>query len=287
MIRNHPELTFFDASPVKKNEYKTLVIEKYPKVGFRQPNSFIDHEVAKLGLRDVKCAFLDASWTMDTALAEMTDQGKALALAIQVKSHLHAAFFELAQQIWYGSKNEADGFKGLHDLAVHANTEMLMDAGGTGPGQTSVFAVSTGLDTCQIVWGSEGHFEEGDITNVWVPNPENTSADHNSGRWDYAQKLSGWAGLQVTSIHAFGRISGLTKECSLTDNLLFELLSRFPAGRKPQAFFMTRRSLEQLRNSRVAVNATGAPVPNPTDVAGIPIYDTDALINNEETLISD
>ena len=54
----------------------------------------------------------------------------------------------------------------------------------------------------------------------------------------------------------------------------------------PQALFMTRRTLEQLRRGRIAYNMTGAPVPTIDSVAGIPIYATDALINNEETLTS-
>jgi len=67
--------------------------------------------------------------------------------------------------------------------------------------------------------------------------------------------------------------------------MLYELVSRFPVGREPQAFFMNRRTLERLRKSRTAVNATGAPAPTPTELAGgIPIIVTDAIMNTEETL---
>ena len=286
VIKVIPELQFFDAAAVTRNEYQTLVVEKYPKVGFRLPNEFAKHESAKLGQRSVKCTYLDASWTMDRALAEMADWGKEIVLALQAKTHLQSAFFLLSQQIWYGSKNEVNGFSGLLDLVGKANPEMQISAGGTGTGLTSVFAVSTSLDTCQIAWGSEGKFNEGELTKIWLADPTNKTAEDNGGRWDYGQDIGGWAGLQVTSTHAFGRISNISEAKPLNDEMLFKLLSRFPGGRAPQALFMTRRSLEQLRAGRTAVNVTGAPAPTPTEIAGIPIFTTDALINNEETLNS-
>jgi hypothetical protein len=44
---------------------------------------------------------------------------------------------------------------------------------------------------------------------------------------------------------------------------------------------MTKRSQEQLRASRTATNATGAPAPIPTDAFGIPIGVTDGILNTE------
>jgi hypothetical protein len=189
VIRNIPELGFFDAAAVKRNEYNTLVLTQLPKVGFRKPNMFGKHESPKLDMRTVKCAYLDASGTIDRALAEQFDWGKEFAQATLQMAHLQSAFFELSQQIWYGSKNEVDGFNGLLDFVDKANPEMQIDAGGSGTGLTSVFAVSTGLNSCQIAWGSEGHFTEDAIEKTWIPDP---SDPNNGGRWDYAQDLGGY-----------------------------------------------------------------------------------------------
>ncbi len=182
VIKKVPELGFFDASPMTKNEYNTLVITKYPKVGFRTPGEFAYHEVAELGNRTVKCAYLDASWTMDKALAKQSDWGKEKAMAIQSMTHLQSAFFTLSQQIWYGVRNEDDGFLGLHDLFGQANQDLFLDAGGSGSNLTSVYAVSTGIDSIQIAWGSDGKFEEGDIQDQWITNPNDAK---NSGVWPY------------------------------------------------------------------------------------------------------
>ena len=293
-----PEIGYFDASPIKRNVYNTLVLTQDPKVGFREPGAFADHESPILKMRTTALKFLDASWEMDTALAQQSDWGKDEALAYQALTHLRSAFFTLAQQIWYGVKNEDDGFRGLYELIgteagdersnqdLHIDVTTLPDAsGGTGAstGLSSVFAVSTGLDSIQLAWGSEGQFTEGDITKVRMHNPDNPK---NSGAWYYGQELSGWVGLQVTSAHAFGRIHNLSEVNTLNDNMLYDLISRFPGGREPSAFFMSRRSLEQLRRSRIAFHPTGAPVDVPTSLAGIPIIVTDAIANNEETFLS-
>ena len=287
-IKHVPELGFFNASPISRNKFNTLVVTQDPKVGFRRPGEFADHEAAVLKLRTCECAFLDASWKIDTALAEMSDWGKDQVFAIETLTHLRAAFFMLAQQIWYGAKNNEEGFRGLYELIGSttddvSNADLHMDAGGTEEGLSSVFAVSTGLDSIQLAWGSEGKLTEGDVTKINVPNP---AKPKNSGAHYYSQELSGWCGLQVTSAHAFGRIANLSATHKLNDDMLYDLISRFPIGREPQAFFMTRRSLNHLRESRTAVNPTGAPAPTPTEVCGIKIIVTDAISNNEETILT-
>jgi hypothetical protein len=290
---------FFDASPISRNEFNTLVLTQDPKVGFRKPGEFAEHEAAILKLRTVKCAYLDASWKIDKALAEQSDWGKEQVFAIETLSHLRSALFMLAQQIWYGVKNNPEGFRGLYELigsttddVSNADLHINAASGAPGTGLSSVFAVSTGIDSIQLAWGSEGKLTEGDVKDLYIPNPEITGTGStqvvkakNSGAYYYGQELAGWCGLQVTSAHAFGRIYNLSNTNKLNDDMLYELISRFPVGREPKAFFMTRRTLNHLRESRTAVNAVGAPAPTPTDVVGIPIIVTDAIANNEETFL--
>jgi len=299
-----PEMGFFDASPITRNEFKTLALVKDPKVGFRKPGAFADHESAVLQLRTCACAFLDASWKADTALAEQSDWGKEKFFAIETLSHLRAAFMMLARQIWYGAHSTSDGFQGLYELIgkvedghLLSNADLHIDVkeflgdkanktAKANAGLSSVFAVSTGLDSIQLAWGSEGKLTEGDVTKIHIANPESKEKAKNSVAWWYGQEISGWCGLQVTSAHAFGRIHNLSDVNPLNDTMLFELLRRFPVGREPKAFFMSRRSLEQLRRSRLPYHPTGMPVANPDNVAGIPIITTDAILCNEETILT-
>jgi hypothetical protein len=300
-IKAIPELGYFQASPVLRNAFKTLVISALPQVKFRAPGTFTSHKSAVLQARDVQCAHLDASWSIDHALATQSDWGKERAYAIETMTHMRAAFFTLARQIWYGTNavaGDANGFPGLFQLIGgtdpnKSNADLHIDAGGQADydaavqaeqtpvgGLTSVFAVTTGLDGIQIAWGSEGKITEGDVQLQQVNNASGDIA------WHACQQIECWAGLQVTSEFAFGRIHGINKNHVLTDDLLYELLSRFPSGKEPTALFMNRYALEQLRRSRTAVNATGAPAPRPTDVAGVPVFVTDAIMKDEESLIA-
>ena len=68
---------------------------------------------------------------------------------------------------------------------------------------------------------------------------------------------------------------------TLTDGLIGKLYAKFPIGRKPHAFFLSRRSLGQLQGSRTAVNPTGTEAPIPDNWQGIPLIPTDSILDTE------
>lgn len=285
-----PEVNYFGASPVTKNSYKTLCATGLPTVGFRNVGSYRTFDSGSLATKQVDCKYLDASWTIEQALAEQADWGKDFMCAYMAKSHLKAAFFALSKQTWYGSYTDAAGFSGLHeiiDAVVDSNSNKTMvinaNAGNVITDASSVFAVRTGLDSIQYAWGSEGRFCEGDVAEQLI-HQTNSTTQQLEGKYHYAQKLGGWVGLQVTSRNAAAKIENLSAtngRNGLDDELLYQLLQKFPAGEGPTALFMSRRSLGQLRSSRTATNATGAPAPIPSEFEGIPIFATDAILDNE------
>lgn len=296
-IANIPEMQFFGASPVIRNSYKTLALDGLPTVGFRAPGTLREFSTGTLVNKEVTCKYLDASWTLEVAVAQMSDWGADFAKAMQARSHLRAAFLALSKQIWYGVNADAGGFVGFDafiDAVVDANSNkiMVVDAN---PGvsltdATAVYAVRTGLDSSQLAWGSNGQFDEGDVVEQMLydyTTSENSTTT--KGAWHYAQKLGGWVGLQVTSKYAAAKVANLSAAAGkngLTDDLLYQLLETFPAGQVPDGIFMSRRSLSQLRQSRTAYNALGAPAPYPTEFEGVNIYVTDA-INNSGTVTID
>lgn len=290
-IASIPEINFFQASPVTRNAYQTLALDGLPTVGFRDPSALREFSTATIVNKSVQCKYLDASWTLPVAVAQQSDWGADFAKSLQARSHLRAAFVALAKQIWYGVAADASGFVGL-DAFIEAvkdgsnNQIMVVDAN---PNESlsdcsTVYAVRTGIDSTQLAWGSEGRFDEGEINEQMLYTQ--TTADNvttTKGAWHYAQKLGGWVGLQVTSKFAAAKIKNLSATASkksLTDSLLYDLIEKFPAGLAPNGIFMSKRSLSQLRKSRTATNATGAPAPYPTEFEGIPIYVTDSIVNN-------
>ena len=285
VVKDIPEINFFAASPVQKNSYKTLALTALPSTAFRATGSYREFQTATLTNKTVECKYLDASWILEKAVAQQSDWGEDFAKALTQRAHLKSEFFTLAKQIWQGTDSDANGFTGLDaiidavvdggkkEMVVTANTGSITDA-------STVYAVRTGIDSCQLAWGSNGQFNESDVREQLLTTKESAKT---SGAWFYAQDLGGWVGLQVTSKYAAGKITGLsatnTKQ-GLNDDLLYELIERFPVGMKPDGLFMSRRSFSQLRQSRTAYNAIGAPAPYVNEFEGIPIYVTDAIPDN-------
>ena len=285
VVKDIPEINFFAASPVQKNSYKTLALTALPSTAFRATGSYREFQTATLTNKTVECKYLDASWILEKAVAQQSDWGEDFAKALTQRAHLKSEFFTLAKQIWQGTDSDANGFTGLDaiidavvdggkkEMVVTANTGSITDA-------STVYAVRTGIDSCQLAWGSNGQFNESDVREQLLTTKDSSKT---SGAWFYAQDLGGWVGLQVTSKYAAGKITGLsatnTKQ-GLNDDLLYELIERFTVGMKPDGLFMSRRSFSQLRQSRTAYNAIGAPAPYVQEFEGIPIYVTDAIPDN-------
>lgn len=286
VVQEIPEIKFFAASPVQKNTYKTLSLTGLPKTGFRETGTLREFQAATLATRTIECKYLDASWILEKAVAQQADWGEDFAKALTQRAHLKSEFFTLARQIWKGVDADSNGFVGLDaiidavvdggkkEMVVSANTGAIDDA-------STVYAVRTGIDSCQLAWGSMGAFNESEVREQLLTSGEGAGT---SGAWFYTQDLGGWVGLQVTSKYAAGKITGLsatnTKQ-GLNDDLLYELIEKFPVGMKPDGLFMSRRSFAQLRQSRTAYNPIGAPAPYVQEFEGIPIYVTDAISNTE------
>jgi len=157
-----------------------------------------------------------------------------------------------------------------------------VDAGGTTAGAgSSVWAVRWGPKNVQWVWGLNGQLALSDVREESVA-PD--AAKPTERLTAYFQEILARPGLQVASLLSIARIKKLTAENlrGLTDDRIADLLSRFPAGLRPDVLLMNRRSLRQLQDSRTATNATGAPAPFPAEAFGVPIALTDAILTTED-----
>lgn len=268
-------------------EHKYLKETGAPTVGFRAVNTPVDNSVSADTLVTETLKILDASFAADKAVADAYKNGAMAFLGREGRRHLKAALSHAEKQIINGTGNEADGFNGLTDAAGldALADEMVYNAGGTTAATaSSVWLIRTNEDgnDCQIITGNDGLISMGD------PVEQALTIDGSSGRFPgYFVSIIGWLALQVGGARSIGRIANVTEDAgkTLTDDLIYEALALFPASRQPNRIAMSRRSLKQLRASRTATNATGAPAPRPTDVDGIPIVVTDSITNTEALLV--
>lgn len=270
-----PEVRQIPAGDITGTSYKTLVRTALPTVNFRQANQGADPSKASYINRRVECFPLNPRFEADVLVCNEHPRGAPGALADEGVAMTEAAWQHVAKQTYYGTANDAKGFPGFVDIVPSA---MVKDvAGGTANQRTSVWAVRFGQQNVRYVLGNGGQFGLDDPRKELVADAD--------GKFFTAwiQELLGYVGLQVASQWSVARLKGLTADSgkTLTDNYLADLIELFPAGKKPDAFFMPTRCVGELRRSRTATNATGAPAPYPTEAHGIPIYETQALTIGE------
>jgi len=273
--RFHPEIQLFQARTVKGLNYPTLVRTALPTVGFRKANDGPTASKSTWERRLVECFILNPRAEVDKAIADSHEDGPEAFMQLEMDGHLNAAFGAVASQIYYGTAADAAGFAGF---AATVDSSMVVDAGGTTASTgSSVWAVSFGEKATQLVVGMNGDISVSDMMVAPI------IGENDAPLTGYIQEILARVGLQIGHKYAIGRIRDLTADSGkgLTDALLGSLLAKFPVGRKPDCLLMSRRSLEQWRASRTAVNATGAEAPTPTSYEGIPAYATDSIVNTE------
>lgn len=287
-IQVNPELRLIGMRPISGTSYKTLIRTGYPVAQFRFANEGVPRSKSTFENRITECFILDSQIAADKAVADVWEPGGVGAYQmIEAGGVMEAVFRRVGRQVYYGNSDvsvaaglgDAKGFPGFvdaYDVAAHE-----VDATGT-TAKSSVWAVKLGIKDVHFVSGGGG------LPNI-LPEwrTQTVQVEDNAAFTAYVNSLMGWIGMQVGSLHSLVRIKNLGTDTNkgLTDSLGYSALELFPTGVVPDFFLMNRRSVKQLRESRQAIVAVGGGLPNsvpqPTELAGIPIVVTDNISNAE------
>jgi hypothetical protein len=268
-----------DARTIKGTQYTTLIRTGLPTFQFRDANQGVAASASTFENRLVSTFIADMLWKADKAVADACEDGAAAYIASEAGAIVAAAMMGLCKQFYYGRGALADA-KGHPGVIDFVDASLVVDATGTTDNvASSVYGVKWGPDNVRWVFGNGAPFQVPDPRIELVTDPADATKQFTA----YVQNWVLWAGVQCKSKFSVGRIKKLTTDVGkgLTDALLAKLVALYPVGTVPDCFFATRRSIEQLRASRTATNATGAPAPTPTEYEGIPIVATDSLLNTE------
>jgi hypothetical protein len=265
------------ARTIKGRQYKSLIRTALPTVGFRNANEGSASSKSTYENKLIETFILNPRWECDKAVADSSEDGAEAFIALEGIGMTAAAMMALGKQFYYGRVNGGDA-KGHPGLIDSVDSAMVVDAtGSTANSATSVWGVKFGPQAVQWVFGDKGSLE-------MSPVREESITDSNGNRFTaYIQELLAYAGVQVLDRYSVGRIKNLTTQAGkgLTDARLAALLALYPVGKGPDALLLSRQSLEQLRASRTATNATGAEAPTPTEFEGVPLVPTDSILNTE------
>jgi len=279
LFQKAPLLSVMAAVPASNGTvHKYYKTTGAPAVGFRSVNDGREHDSTDRTAVTIDLKIMDASFTMDTKIADGYKGGPEACLRMEAMEHLKAAYFALEKQVITGTVGGSNsGFSGL---ANSLNTAAkCINAGGT-TALSSVYLVRSNPNEVAMIAGNDGRLDVSESMRQRVP-----GATGHFFAW--VTEIAGWFGLQIGSdVKSIARICNLDATTKgVTDSILYDAISTFEAGALPNYIVMNRRSVNQLRKSRTATNATGAPAPIPTDIEGIPIIVTDA-ISNAETAIA-
>jgi hypothetical protein len=239
--------------------------------GFRDENSGREENKAGYTKVTTNLKILDASFSVDVAVADADERGVAAMLSTQAVDHLRAAFYAAEDNLINGTGT--NGFDGLADHLA-ALGDMVIDGGAT-TNCSSVYAVRTGVNAVSSVWGASGVINIGDTSIQRI-------ADASGSFSAYYTPVVAWAGLQVGGKYDAARLANVS---SLNDDKISDLLSLFPAGGMPDYLIMNRVQLKALQQSRTATNPSGNPAPFPQECFGVPVIVSDA-IGNAESVVS-
>lgn len=275
-----PEARIFPARTIKGTSFKTLIRKSYPKPSFRAANEGTEPLKSVYENKLVECYYLDGQLEMDVAVAQADEMGEAHALALEADGVAMGSLQKIGSQVWYGTGTGGDA-KGFPGAVSVVDSAFVHDAAGTTANTgSSVYGVKLGDKFCSLIFGLGNVFSLGEWRKQFI-----TRSSKELEAWKNA--LQGWIGVQWVNKNALCRIKKLTEDSGkgLTDKIGATILSKLPVGMKPDYWFMSRRSLRQLQESRATAtnnDSNAVRYPGlPTEMNGIPIIVTDSILDTE------
>lgn len=247
------------------------------------------------------CGMLEAYGEVDKALADLNGNTNSFRL-LEDKGQIESMSQTVAQTIFYGNEgSNPAAFTGLaprYNSLSAANAENIIDAGGTGTDNSSIWLVVWGPDTVHgiIPKGSRAGLQQRDLGEVTVE-----SAPGGGGRYQaYRTHFRFDVGLTVRDWRYIVRIPNIDKSLLIADastgaylpSLMLRAINQVPSLSKGRAVFYMPRNIrtwlelqmiEKVKQSTLTqTELQGKMV---TMFQGIPIKRVDALAADEARVV--
>lgn len=270
-----PEFRTIPVRPITGTSYKATFRTGLPGSGFRGANEGVTPGNSVYDQRSVDCYFLDCQMQVDEAIVKadpgrvgdlLTDEGTAA---------MEAAFITVGKQVYDGISADSKGFTGLF---ANVDSSMVVDAAGTGAATHTAWAIyEHETNGVHFPLGNGAALDLGE----WLKQQVKDKNGKSFMAW--VNNLSAWLGLNLTTKYSIGCVKNITSAKPLTDALGNQLVSKFPVGRKPTHWFMSRDAKFILQSSRTATIGSkdggrgDAFASIPTHLADVPIVETDSI----------
>lgn len=280
-------------------EHKTTIRSGLPSGTWRKLNYGVQPEKSRTVSVKDSMGMLETYAEVDKALADLNGNSAAWRLS-EDRAFVEGINQTMATTLFYGdSSADPEKFMGLaprYNSLTAENAMNIVDAGGTGSDNASIWLVVWGPNTCHAIYpkGSPAGLQSRDLG-------EDTLIDAAGGRyqgyrthykWDIGASLRDWRYVvRIANID----VSDLTKNASAGADLIdlmtqaLELIPNVGMGRP--AFYMPRKLRSFLR--RQITNKVSASTLTMEDVSGkkvvtfdgVPCRRTDALLLTEARVV--
>lgn len=213
------------------------------------------------------CGMLEAYAEVDKALADLNGNTGAFRTN-EDRAFLESMNQEVADTIFYGNEGtEPEAFTGFspryNDLSA-ANAENIIDAGGTGTDNQSIWLVVWGPNTAHgiIPKASTAGFKMTDLGEVTIENVDGSNGRmqgyRTHYRWDAGLTVRDWRYVvRIANIDKSLLIKDMSTGADLQDLMIqaIELIPNLSAGRP--AFYMSRRLRSMMSRQAIQMVKSG------------------------------
>jgi hypothetical protein len=278
--------------------HKTTVRTGLPSGAWRMLNYGVPKGKSSTVQVTDTCGMLETYFEVDKALADLNGNTASFRFG-EGRAFLEGLSQQMAQTLMYGNtQTNPERFLGLaprYNSLSAANAENIVDAGGSGSDNTSIWLVVWGPDTCHGIFpkGSKAGFQHKDLGEVTL---EDGAGGQYQGyrdhfKWDMGLSLRDWRFVvRVANID----VSSLSSDMDYLKALIGKLVEaeeRVPsltAGRA--AFYGNRTVRTALRKAileKIANNLTQDTVGGKIVTAfdRIPFRRVDQLLNTEARVV--
>lgn len=278
--------------------HRTTVRTGLPTVAWRLLNQGVQPSKSTTAQIDEQCGMLEAWSEVDKDLAMLNGNTAAFRLS-EAQAFIESMNQEMAQTLFYGNSGLApEEFTGLsirYSDPAATNGQNVIDAGGAGSDNTSVWLICWGQQTIHGIFpkGSKAGLMHEDLGEVTVETSAGIAgtrlrAYQDHWQWKCGVAVKDWRfAVRIGSID----VSNLVAKSSAADltELMIKATHRIPAmGMGKCAFYMNRTVKQMLDiQRRDDVQTGGSLIYNDVDgklvpsFRGIPIRTCDAIIETE------
>ena len=278
--------------------HRTTVRTGLPTVAWRLLNQGVQPSKSTTAQVDEQCGMLEAWSEVDKDLAMLNGNTAAFRLS-EAQAFIEAMNQEMASTVFYGNAGLApEEFTGLsirYSDVNAANGQNIIDAGGSGSDNTSIWLVCWGSQTIHGIFpkGSKAGLIHEDLGEVTVETSAGIAgtrlrAYQDHWQWKCGIAVKDWRyAVRIGSID----VSNLVAKSSAADLIenMIKATHRIPALGMGKAAFYMNRTVKQMLDiqRRDDVQTGGSLIYNDVDgklipsFRGIPIRTVDAIVETE------